>query len=69
MKITSKLAEFNFNDNIFLDKLLIHNQGSNQLQLQTLFTLLEENLQVFLTIEEQLAITNGIFPLNMEYTN
>lgn len=60
MKITAKLARFNFDEATFLEHLDVdHN---DQVKLHTLFSSLADKFQVYFSIHEQIAIRNALFP-------
>ena len=60
MKVTSKLARFNFDQRAFLEYLDTKNNG--KIELHKLFSVLAEKLCLYFSIGEQIAIRNALFP-------
>lgn len=60
MKITAKLARFNFDEATFLEHLDVEN--NDQVKLHTLFSTLADKFQIYFSIHEQIAIRNALFP-------
>lgn len=60
MKITSKVAKFNFDEKRFIEILDVNN--NDKIQLDELFNLLAGKMSIYFSIEEQIAIRNILFP-------
>jgi len=60
MKVTAKLARFNFDQRAFLEYLDINH--NDQVELHKLFSVLADKLSLYFSIGEQIAIRNALFP-------
>jgi len=60
MKITSKVAKFNFDEKRFIEILDVNK--NDKIQLDELFNLLAGKMSIYFSIEEQIAIRNILFP-------
>lgn len=60
MKLTDKLAKANFDFNQIFG--ILDPNGKNKMELDLLFTEISNTLNIFFSIEEQLAIRNCLFP-------
>ena len=60
MKVTAKLARFNFDQRAFLEYLDIND--NDQVELHKLFSVLADKLSLYFSIGEQIAIRNALFP-------
>jgi len=60
MKVTAKLARFNFDQRALLEYLDINR--NDQIELHKLFSVLADKLCLYFSIGEQIAIRNALFP-------
>jgi hypothetical protein len=60
MKITSKVARFNFDERSFIDYLDIN--GNDKIKLHDMFSVLADKFSIYFSVPEQLAIRNVLFP-------
>lgn len=59
MKITSKVARYNFDEKTFIDYLDIN--GNDKVKLHDLFSVLADKFAIYFSVAEQIAIRNVLF--------